>query len=147
MQGIAGPAGAPGAPGPAGPAGPPGTGGGGTLGYTGGTVGLTGCDDTIRIEIGRQFTTDGFHLKNIVVSGIDPDKCENQKVFIYVTTDITIRCEKPLPIGATSIVFGRGLTCYNEDANENIFPFFDNLESPGITIAALNPAIGVEITE
>jgi hypothetical protein len=147
VAGIPGPAGAPGPSGPAGPAGPAGTGGGGTLGYTGGTVGLKGCDDKIQIEIGRQFTSAGFYLKKIVVSGIDSVKCENQKVFIYVATDITIRCEKPLPVGATSITFGRGLTCFNEDAAEDFYPFFDTLENPGITIESLNPAIGVEITE
>jgi hypothetical protein len=150
LQGLPGVAGIPGpagAPGPAGPAGPAGTGGGGTLGYTGGTVGLKGCDDKIQIEIGRQFTSAGFYLKKIVVSGIDSVKCENQKVFIYVATDITIRCEKPLPVGATSITFERGLTCFNEDEAKDSYPFFDTPENPGITIESLNPAIGVEITE
>jgi hypothetical protein len=147
LQGVAGAPGPAGAQGPAGPTGPAGTGSGGTFGITGGKVKLTGCDDKIQIEIGRQFTSEGFYLKKIVVFDIDPVKCENQKVFIYVTTDITIRCEKPLPLGATSITFGRLLTCFNDDTEDDFYPFFDTLENPGITIESLNPAIGVEITE
>ena len=147
IQGLQGVAGAPGPAGAQGPAGPAGSGSGGTFGNTGGKVGLTGCDDKIQIEIGRQFTSEGFYLKKIVVSNIDSVKCENQKVFIYVITDITIRCEKPLPAGATSITFEKRLTCYNDDTDDDFYPFFDTLENPGITIESLNPAIGVEITE
>ena len=150
LQGVAGAAGAAGAPGPAGaqgPAGPAGSGSGGTFGITGGKVGLTGCDGEIKIEIGRQFTSDGFYLKKIVVFGIDVEACQDQKVYIYAKADITIRCEKTLTPAVGSVTFATGSTCFNDSTNAAYDPFYASAASKGFSIDALDPAIGVEITE
>jgi hypothetical protein len=150
LQGVAGAAGAAGAPGPAGaqgPAGPAGSGSGGTFGITGGKVGLTGCDGEIKIEIGRQFTSDGFYLKKITITGINPTACENQKVFVYATADITVRCEKTLTPAVESVTFATGSTCFNDTTNATYDPFYASATSKGFSIDALDSAIGVEITE
>ena len=150
LQGIQGLPGVPGAPGPAGaqgPAGPAGSGSGGTFGYSGGTVGLTGCDDQIKINIARQFTADGFYLKKITVSEINPEPCYKHKVLIYATSDITIRCEQILIPAAATVIFATGSSCYNDDTNELTYPFYESISKPGLTIASLQAAIGVEITE
>jgi hypothetical protein len=150
LQGVAGAAGAAGAPGPAGaqgPAGPAGSGSGGTFRITGGKVGLTGCDGEIKIEIGRQFTSDGFYLKKITITGINPTACENQKVFVYATADITVRCEKTLTPAVESVTFATGSTCFNDTTNATYDPFYASATSKGFSIDALDSAIGVEITE
>ncbi len=147
IQGLQGVAGAPGPAGAQGPAGPAGSGSGGTFGITGGKVGLTGCDGEIQIEIGRQFTSDGFYLKNIVVSGIEAEACKNQKVYIYAIADITIRCEKLLTPAVDTVTFSRGSTCFNDSTNVAYDPFYLSSTTRGFSIDALDPAIGVEITE
>ena len=153
LQGVAGapgPAGAQGPAGPAGaqgPAGPAGSGSGGTFGITGGKVGLTGCDGEIQIEIGRQFTSDGFYLKNIVVSRIEAEACKGQTVYVYATADITVRCEILLTPPIDSVTFATGSRCFNDSTNLAYDPFYLSSTTRGFSIDALNPAIGVEITE
>ena len=147
LQGVAGAPGPAGAQGPAGPTGPAGTGSGGTFGITGGKVGLTGCDGEINIEIGRQFTSDGFYLKNIVVSRIEAEACKGQKVYVYATADITVRCEILLTPAVDTVTFARGSTCFNDSNNVAYDPFYLSSSTRGFSIDALDPAIGVEITE
>jgi hypothetical protein len=85
LQGVAGAAGAAGAPGPAGAQGPAGPAGGVSLGYANGTVGLTGCDDSVKLDIGSLFTPSGFKLKSISVSLISADCKSPAKLNIYIT--------------------------------------------------------------
>ena len=94
VAGAAGPAGAQGLQGLQGPA------GGASLGYANGTVGLTGCDDSVNLDIGSLFTPSGFKLKSISVSRISPDCIAPAKLIIYVTKfpcelGVGSPCDKP----------------------------------------------------
>ncbi|CAB4773944.1 unannotated protein [freshwater metagenome] len=84
-QGVAGATGATGGTGPQGPVGATGADGGISLGYANGTVSLNGCDDSVKLDIGSLFTPEGFKLKSIKVSDINPVCPATQKVKIYVT--------------------------------------------------------------
>jgi hypothetical protein len=84
-QGVAGATGATGGTGPQGPIGATGADGGISLGYANGTVSLNGCDDSVKLDIGSLFTPEGFKLKSIKVSDINPVCPATQKVKIYVT--------------------------------------------------------------
>jgi hypothetical protein len=84
-QGVAGAIGATGGTGPQGPVGATGADGGISLGYANGTVSLNGCDDSVKLDIGSFFTPDGFKLKSIRVSDINPACPATQKVKIYIT--------------------------------------------------------------
>ena len=84
-QGVAGATGATGGTGPQGPVGATGADGGISLGYANGTVSLNGCDDSVKLDIGSFFTPDGFKLKSIRVSDINPACPSTQKVKIYIT--------------------------------------------------------------
>jgi hypothetical protein len=101
LQGVAGAAGAAGAPGPAGAQGPAGPAGGVSLGYANGTVGLTGCDDSVKLDIGSLFTPSGFKLKSISVSGISADCKSPAKLNVFITK---FPCEIP---GGECVKVGR----------------------------------------
>jgi hypothetical protein len=154
IQGIAGPAGAAGAQGLQGPA------GGASLGYANGTVGLTGCDDSVKLDIGSLFTPSGFKLKSISVSDISADCIAPAKLIIYVTkfpcepsaTDcvklgkVTMKCVTPienardgvLTINAESVGPGGVSTCSKYLGTGEINNFFANSDgSSGIPMEDL----------
>ena len=119
IQGIQGLQGVAGAPGPAGAQGPAGPAGGASLGYANGTVGLTGCDDSVKLDIGSLFTPSGFKLKSISVSGISTDCIAPAKLNIYITKfpcelgdgspcdkpgRVTIKCVTPIESALAGVI-------------------------------------------
>ena len=80
--GATGQTGAPGTPGAPGERGPE---GGVSLGYANGTVSLNGCSSSVNLDIGTFFTSEGFKLKSVTVSEINPRCPATHKVKIYIT--------------------------------------------------------------
>lgn len=78
-QGIQGLSGATGATGATGPAG---TGSSGTLTSGNGQIAVGTCDDNVRINIYREFTTSGFVLKSIKVEDLS-NECHNKTFQVY----------------------------------------------------------------
>ena len=162
FNGVNGVDGLPGAPGPVGQPGPQGaagaqglpgvpgkdgSGSGGTFGYSGGKVNLTGCDDKIDIELGSKFDTDDFYLKDITVSGINTDACNNHTLYIYAQAAVKIICEKLIQDGADeTVIFSNTSNCYKDTTEkEPVNNFFHTSSIVGTKIKDLNIAFGVEI--
>jgi hypothetical protein len=163
IQGLQGVAGAPGPAGAQGLQGLQGPAGGASLGYANGTVGLTGCDDSVKLDIGSLFTPSGFKLKSISVSGISTDCIAPAKLNIYITKfpcepapaggyapgkactnvpgKVTMKCVTPIEnnvegvitIDAETVGPGGGSTCSKYLGTGDIDNFFVNSDGSGGT--------------